>query len=144
MYVKKNVQLPEQHSTWFDGERIKTRLYKRLLTKKKCQLTVSRCLPCLKSLIPDSLLSMHSSPPHCAMTPAILYTSSSSSSSSVRGQGKIFFKIQMRFFFFYDCAKNVLILDLHSEQRSCEILYVLVNLQIKTCLNQIYEHTVNL
>lgn len=45
-------------------------------------LTVSRCLPCLKSLIPDNRLSIHSSPPHWAITPAILYTSSSSSSSS--------------------------------------------------------------
>lgn len=45
-------------------------------------LTVRRCLPCLKSLIPESLFNMHSRPPHCAITPAILYTSSSSSSSS--------------------------------------------------------------
>lgn len=58
--------------------------------QNKCLLTVSRCLPCLKSLIPDSRLSIHSSPPHCAMTPAILYTSSSSSSSSEIRSGKIF------------------------------------------------------
>lgn len=49
------------------------------------RLTVRRWRPCLKSLIPASLLSMHSRPPHCAMTPAILYTSSSSSSSSEGG-----------------------------------------------------------
>lgn len=48
------------------------------------QLTVRRWRPCLKSLIPASLLSMHSRPPHWAITPAILYTSSSSSSSSGR------------------------------------------------------------
>lgn len=46
------------------------------------QLTVRRWRPCLKSLIPASLLSMQSRPPHWAITPAILYTSSSSSSSS--------------------------------------------------------------
>ena len=46
------------------------------------RLTVRRWRPCLKSLIPASLLSMHSRPPHWAITPAILYTSSSSSSSS--------------------------------------------------------------
>lgn len=51
------------------------------------QLTVRRWRPCLKSLIPASLLSMHSRPPHWAITPAILYTSSSSSSSSV-GEGE--------------------------------------------------------
>lgn len=51
------------------------------------QLTVRRWRPCLKSLIPASLLSMHSRPPHWAITPAILYTSSSSSSSS-EGGGK--------------------------------------------------------
>lgn len=51
------------------------------------RLTVRRWRPCLKSLIPASLLSMHSRPPHWAITPAILYTSSSSSSSSER-EGK--------------------------------------------------------
>ncbi len=59
---------------------------------------MSRCLPCLKSLIPDSRLSIHSRPPHCAMTPAILYTSSSSSSSSVIRSGKTFYSsIVMRY-----------------------------------------------
>lgn len=55
---------------------------RRLVSPCCLQLTVKRWRPCLKSLIPASLLSMHSKPPHWAITPAILYTSSSSSSSS--------------------------------------------------------------
>lgn len=84
---------------------------KEAFFEEKCQLTVSRCLPCLKSLIPDSLLSMHSSPPHCAMTPAILYTSSSSSSSSIRGQGQIFFNKDEIVHLFYYYVQNVLIIS---------------------------------
>lgn len=82
---RRQFKFPDMCQWCFVGQRIKT------TAKTKGWLTVSRCLPCLKSLIPDSRLSIHSSPPHWAMTPAILYTSSSSSSSSVIRSGETYY-----------------------------------------------------